>query len=94
MWWCLGQEEERGLSVSGLKRTHVVDVLGWCGGGGGGGDDGGRAAVCHVFVMSRWFHLHIAALWVFTQSRRVVNGGVRVLTVEGAGAGQGALHVV
>lgn len=38
---------------TGLKRTHVVDVLGRCGGGGGGGDDGGRAAVCHVFVVSR-----------------------------------------
>lgn len=73
-------------------RTHVVDVLG--GRGGGGGDDGGGAAERHVLTVGRRLHLHVAALGVFAQSRRVVDGGVRVLTVQGAGAGQRALHVV
>lgn len=73
--------------------THVVDVLGGHR-GGGGGDDGGGAAVGHVLTASRRLHLHVAALRVFAQSRRVVDGGVRVLAVQGAGAGQGALHVV
>lgn len=74
---------------------HVVDVLGRCGCGRGGcGDDGGGAGVCQVFMVSWRFHLHVAALRVFAQTGRVVDGGVRVFTVEGAGAGQGALHVV
>lgn len=73
---------------------HVVDVLGGCRRGGRRGDDGGGAAVGHVFMVSRRFHLHVAALRVFAGGGRVVDGGVRVLAVDGAGAGQGALHVV
>lgn len=73
-----------------LERTHVVDVL--AGRGAGGGHDGG--AVRHVIVMSGRLHLHVAALGVFAHSGGVVDGGVWVFTVEGAGAGQGALGVI
>lgn len=47
-----------------------------------------------MLTVSWRLHLHVAALRVFAQSRRVVDGGVRVLAVQGAGAGQRALHVV
>lgn len=50
--------------------------------------------MCHVLMVSRRLHLHVAALGVFAQTGRVVDGGVRVFAVEGAGAGQGTLHVV
>lgn len=73
-----------------LERTHVVDVL--AGRGAGGGHDGG--AVRHVIMMSWRLHLHVAALGVFGHSGGVVDGGVWVFTVEGAGAGQGALGVI
>lgn len=48
----------------------------------------------HVIMMSGRLHLHIAALRVFAQTGRVVDGGVRIFTVEGAGAGQGPLRVI
>lgn len=81
--------------VNRAPPTHVVDVLGGGGGGAGGGaDDGGGAAVRHVLVVPRRLHLHVAALRVFAEGGRVVDGGVRVFAVQGAGAGQGALHVV
>lgn len=92
----ISQQENSGGEVKAAPRwrTHVVDVLGGRGAGAGAGDDGGGAAVRHVLVASRRLHLHVAALGVLAQTRRVVDGGVRVLAVQGAGAGQGALHVV
>lgn len=76
-----------------LKRTHVVDVLAGRGEGGGrGGED--RGAGRHVITASGRLHLHVAALGVFAQSGGVVDGGVGIFTVEGAGAGQGALCVI
>lgn len=88
-----GQKQDR---LDSTQPTHVIDILGGCGGSGGagGGDDGGRAAERPVLVVSRRLHLHVAALRVLAVSWWVVDGGIRVLAVQGAGAGQGALHVV
>lgn len=81
--------------VGGVEPTHVVDVLRrHRAAAAAAGDDGSGAALGEVSVVSRRLHLHVAALGVFAQTRAVADGGVRVLTVEGAGAGQGALHVV
>lgn len=77
-----------------LKRTHVIDVLAGCGASGGRRGDDGGGAVRHVLVMSRRLHLHVAALGVFGHRGGVVDGGVWILTVEGAGAGQGPLCVI
>lgn len=48
----------------------------------------------HVLVASRRLHLHIAALRVLAEARGVIDSGVGVLAVQGAGAGQRSLHVV
>jgi len=48
-----------------------------------------------VVAVGRGLHLHIAALGVLAGGApRSVDGGVGVLAVQGAAAGQGALHVV
>lgn len=47
-----------------------------------------------VLVVSGRGHLHVAALGVFAEGGGVVDGGVGILTVEGAAAGHGALGVI
>lgn len=74
-----------------MRLTHVIDVPAGSGEGCASAGAEGQVSVC------RRLHLHVAAFSVLAgQAGRVSDGGVRVLTIQGARAGatHGGLYVI